>query len=106
MNSIRIIALTAAVSCLASWAGPSLHLSGNYAHADDAWKTEFDDICSKTDEASALPKAELQMLIERCDKLKTRIEALDESARKIYMKRLQVCRDLFVFVLESLSQPN
>ncbi len=71
------------------------------AYAQDDWKTEFEDICSKTNDAMALTKKELKTLIERCDKLKPLIEKLDEAPRKVYLKRLQACRDLFVFVLES-----
>jgi hypothetical protein len=41
--------------------------------------------------------------IRRCDRLKPRIEKLDESAAKVYLKRLRTCRDLFVFMLESSS---
>jgi hypothetical protein len=69
-------------------------------HAQDDWKAEFADICSKTEDPMALTKAEVKQLIERCDKLKPRIEQLDESAAKVYLKRLRMCRDLFAFVLE------
>ncbi|MBI4690755.1 MAG: hypothetical protein HY754_10910 [Nitrospirae bacterium] len=71
------------------------------AYAEDAWKKEFDDVCSKTDNAAGLAKEELKNLIDRCDKLKAVIEKLDESTRKVYLRRLQMCRDLFSFVLES-----
>lgn len=72
-----------------------------FACAEDAWKTEFEDICSKTNDAMALNKEEVKALIDRCDKLKSQIEKLDETARKVYLKRLQMCRDLFVFVRDS-----
>ena len=76
------------------------------AQAEDDWKSEFADICSKTDDPMALPKSEIKKLIDRCDKLKPRIEKLDESTRKVYLKRLQMCRELFAFVLETpASQP-
>ena len=71
------------------------------ACAEDAWKAEFEDICSKTSDAMSLNKEEVRALIDRCDKLKPQIEKLDETARKVYLKRLQMCRDLFVFVLDS-----
>lgn len=71
------------------------------ACAEDAWKTEFEDICSKTNDAISLNKEEVKALIDRCDKLKPQIEKLDETAKKVYLKRLQMCRDLFVFVLDS-----
>ncbi len=71
------------------------------ACAEDAWKAEFEDICSKTNDAMSLNKEEVRALIDRCDKLKPQIEKLDETARKVYLKRLQMCRDLFVFVHDS-----
>jgi hypothetical protein len=81
--------------------GPVYHPRSFTAHAQDDWKAEFGDICSKTDDAMALTITEIKSLIERCDKLKPRIEKLDESTAKVYLKRLQMCKDLFVFVLES-----
>jgi hypothetical protein len=62
---------------------------------------EFEDVCSKTQDAMVIPSGELKNLVDRCDKLKPRIEQLDESQRKVYLKRLQLCRDLYFFVLET-----
>ena len=76
-----------------------------YAYAQDDWKKEFEDICSRTDDAMSFSREELKSLIARCDRLKTVIEQLDESARKVYLRRLQLCRDLLVFVLESKEKP-
>jgi len=39
--------------------------------------------------------------VARCDKLKTVIDAQDESTKKVFRKRLQLCRDLYDFVLKS-----
>jgi hypothetical protein len=44
---------------------------------------------------------ELRHLIARCDALKPRIEKLDEPQRKVTLKRLQMCRDLYAYVLEA-----
>lgn len=71
------------------------------AYAQDNWKPEFDSICSKTQDADTLTVQELKELITRCDALKARIEKLEESHRKVALKRLQMCRDLFVFMLQS-----
>ena len=49
----------------------------------------------------ALPLEELRSLVARSDRLKPQIEKLDESQRKVYLRRLQVCRDLYQFVIES-----
>jgi len=69
-----------------------------YAEAD--WKNEFEDICSKTQDAMLFTTEELRALIDRSDKLKPIIERLDETERKVYLKRLQMCRDLFVYALD------
>ena len=75
--------------------------SRGIADAQDDWKNEFEDICSKTQDSMALTADELKRLVGRCDALRPRIEMLDETQKKVYLKRLQMCRDLFAFVLES-----
>ncbi len=101
MNIIRQALLIAAAGILVMGAGHYPHTQIALASAQDDWRAEFDDICSKTTDAMSLPKDEIKKLVERCDALKPRIEKLDESAAKVYLKRLQRCRSLFVFVLES-----
>jgi hypothetical protein len=81
-------------------AGSGVLAQGPAAATQD-WKKEFEEICAKTQDAMALPMDELKGLVSRCDKLKPRIEKLDESQRKVYSRRLQVCRDLYQFVIES-----
>ena len=71
------------------------------AFAEELWKQEFLDLCSKTDEAMSLSKEELAALLQRGEKLKPAIESLEETPRKVYLKRLQMCINLFSFVLES-----
>jgi hypothetical protein len=45
--------------------------------------------------------SELQLLITRCEKLQKTIEQLDESTRKVFLKRLLMCKNLYQFVLDS-----
>jgi hypothetical protein len=71
------------------------------ANAQDDWRAEFDTLCAKTQDPTTLPVDELRQLVDRCDKLRPRIEKLDETQRKVYLRRLQMCRDLFAFVLQS-----
>ena len=71
------------------------------ACAQDGWREEFDAVCAKTDVAMTLSRDELSDLIGRCDRLKARIEAEEESTRKVYLRRLRMCQDLYRFVLES-----
>jgi hypothetical protein len=99
----RIVCL-AIVSFLVLGTGYPFHPAATAAYAADEWKAEFDDICGRTPDSMALSKDEVKGLIERCDRLKPRIEKLDESTAKVYQKRLKMCRDLFVFVLESRPQ--
>ncbi len=77
------------------------------ALAEEDWQAEYEAICGKTQDAMSLSPAELGGLIERCDKLEPKIESLDGTKKKVYMKRLKMCRDLFSFTLESKekSQP-
>jgi hypothetical protein len=65
------------------------------------WKAEYDSACSKTEIAMTLSREELKTLIAQCDQLKPKIEAEDESTRKVYLRRLQMCRELYKYVLES-----
>jgi hypothetical protein len=96
------IVLTVALSVLC---GMPLLTNGAFAAdvavVQDDWKTEFEDICSKTQDSMAFTTDELKSLVDRCDALKPRIEKLDETQKKVYLKRLQMCRDLLVFVMQS-----
>jgi hypothetical protein len=94
------LGVAAAVSALP---GPVALAQGQAAPAQD-WKKEFEEVCAKTQDAMALPLKELESLVARCDRLKPAIEKLDESQRKVYARRLKVCRDLYQFVIESRVQ--
>jgi uncharacterized coiled-coil protein SlyX len=75
------------------------------AAEERAWLAEFNDICAKTDVAMTLSNEELATLLTRCEQLQPALEAEDPSTRKVYLRRLQQCRDLFRFVLESKTPP-
>jgi hypothetical protein len=65
----------------------------------DGWKREFEAVCSRTDDAMEMSPEELKSAVQRCDRIKPQIELLEPSARKVYLKRLQLCRDLYLYVL-------
>jgi hypothetical protein len=71
------------------------------ACAQEGWREEFDNVCADTDIAMTLSKNELSERIGRCDRLKARIEAEEESTRKVYLRRLQMCQDFYLFMLQS-----
>jgi hypothetical protein len=75
-------------------------LAPGASRAAGDWKTEFEAVCSKTDSSMTLTSAELEDLIVRCDGLAVLIGAEDEITKKVFLKRLQRCRDLFAYVLE------
>ena len=104
MNTIKIViaaflAASATLVCIAPT--PVILFSVRVADAQDEWKTEFETVCARTQDAAGMGADELKNLVERCDKLKPRIEKLDETQRKVYLKRLKMCRDLYAFVLET-----
>ena len=71
------------------------------AQAEENWKAEFEEVCGKTDDSMSMTKEELKALLDRCDKLKPLIEAQEETTRKVYLRRLQMCRDLLAYVFEA-----
>ena len=72
--------------------------------AQEGWKTEYESVCAKTDIAMTLSVEELKGLIAGCDKLKPQIEKEEESTRRVYLRRLKMCRDLYDYVLENKAR--
>ena len=74
------------------------------AYAQQDWKQEYAAVCAKTQNAMTLSSAELENHIERCDKLQERLYELNgsqgETEKKVYTKRLKMCRDLYDFALK------
>ena len=77
-----------------------------HAWPEVPFKHDFEDICSNTSAAESLSVEELNTLIARCDKLRPIIEQSSEPGRTIYLKKLRMCKDLFVYVLESKKAPQ
>jgi hypothetical protein len=79
-------------------------LNAVYAEEQEDWKQEYAEICAKTQNAMELSLAELKDRIERCDKLQERINKLQgpraETEKKVFTKRLKMCRELYNFALE------
>lgn len=86
-------------------AGDLPYFDGDVVYAQESWKAEFDEVCSRTQEATELDADTLKDLIQRCDALKVAIEKLTGAEKKVYLRRLKMCRDLYAFVLESKEHP-
>ncbi len=69
--------------------------------AQETWRKEFNDVCSKTQDAMTFSQEELSELIRRCDALMPQIQKLDETRKKVYLGRLRMCRGLYAYVLDS-----
>ena len=65
------------------------------------WRVEFEAVCAGTDASQSLSREELMERIARCDRLAEKIGAEEATVRKVYLRRLKMCRDLYAFVLES-----
>lgn len=76
-------------------------LTVGVARAEDDWKKEFEAVCAQTDGAMSMTVEQLREYVARCEKIKPAIEALEPSPRKVFLKRLQLCRDLYKYVLDS-----
>jgi len=90
---LAILALCATTAALAPRTGS--------ATAVPDWKAEFADICAHTGNATELSKDDLRSLIARCRKLEPALQKLGETERKVYMWRLEMCRELYEYVLKS-----
>lgn len=80
---------------------PSRAVEGHDAPAAVSWEAAFEAICAKTPEVMAMSREELQAMVAECDRLRPQIEALPETPRKVYRKRLEMTRNLLLFTLEA-----
>ena len=76
--------------------------------AQQDWKQEYATVCAETQNATNLSSEVLREYVGRCDKLHERINELKasegESGKKVYTKRLKMCRDIYKFALDYKSK--
>lgn len=103
MARTSTVLLAAWLGAAAAIAGPDRVGPARARAADPApdWHKEFDAICGRTEEAMMLSTPELEDLVARADRLLPVVEKLGETERKVYLRRLQACRNLFAYVLET-----
>jgi len=98
MKRTILILLCCLMTCSSLSLAPAAAMAAESAPV--GWKAEFDAVCGQTDNAASMSAAELINAIARCDALKPQLEALEATPRKVYLKRLQMCRNLFTYLLE------
>ena len=80
--------------------------TGSYAQQD--WKQEYTTVCAETQNATNLSSEVLRDYVERCDKLQERIKKLEgpqaETEKKVFTKRLKMCRGLYRYALDYKSK--
>lgn len=71
------------------------------AYGEDDWRKEFDLTCAQSNDAMALSMPELQNLIERCNRLEKKIDVQEDTIRRVFLKRLHLCKNLYLFILDA-----
>lgn len=67
---------------------------------EESWQETFEKTCSRSNEAMTMSVEELRSLLESCNALEKVIEKQEPSLRKVYLKRLQLCKNLYAYMLE------
>lgn len=70
------------------------------SNQDGPWKTEFERICAQTEIATSLSEEQLEKLINDADALLDRLREVEDPWAKVYIFRLEKCRDFFEFALQ------
>ena len=82
-------------------------LSPVQAGQEADWKEEYGAVCSETQSAVSFSVEKLQEYIGRCEKLQGRLDELNGSngstAKKVYSRRLKMCRDVYEYTLQYKS---
>ncbi|GEM_PF-6620457 len=68
--------------------------------AEEQWLENFEVFCARSGDVMNLTPAELQGLLTECESYRVRIEALPESPRKVYRKRLSLTCNMVQFALQ------
>lgn len=101
-NCLRFISICFLLLGLAF--GNSFIMNSGSIHAQEDWKQEYADVCAKTQNAMRLSPEELRNYIDRCDTLLQHINELEgpqaATEKKVYTKRVNMCRDLYDFALQ------
>jgi len=99
----KLAIVVSVLVCTLAWPQQLAAQSQPQANAAEqqAFQREFDDVCSRTQGAMSLTRDELKDLVRRCDALAPKLAKLDQSQRKVYKRRLEQCRGLYAYVLDT-----
>ena len=75
-----------------------------YSQASDDFvslEAAFNELCSQTENAQALPVEEITTMIAECDLLKEKITKSSHPKKKVLLFRLNKCRNFLDFILQT-----
>jgi hypothetical protein len=104
-DDVRLLSLAQLLTMLIILGSSPFAAPASAAEDAGAWRLEYDSLCSRTQETESMEEQELAQLVDRCDKLKPRIERLEETERKVFLRRLQLCCDLYRYMLDVKRRP-
>ena len=99
--AILLLAASSALSGVGAAAAPVSHNEAGAEATEQVCRKEFDDVCSKTQDAMSFSTEQLAGLVQRCDALLPKIQKLNDTQKKVYLRRLEQCRGLYAYVLDS-----
>lgn len=70
-------------------------------HAQEDWKTAFDEVCSKVQGADSLSQQEIEDMLKKSDRILPQIQASSDPGKKVYITRLKRCRGVYEFMLDT-----
>lgn len=70
---------------------------------EEPWKNEFNTLCGDTQKAVNLGQDDLKMLITRCEKLYSDLEASEAPQKKAFIYRIEKCKNFYQFLIELLE---
>lgn len=108
MKSIRTVTKTCltAAFCLGLLLTASSASMAEDAQPRPEWVDKYDKLCGQINVAQELSKEELDALIRECDILMGVITKSPEPRKKVYIYRLNLCREYFNYVRQLKDKPE
>lgn len=68
---------------------------------EEAWMNEYNRICANTQVAGSLSAEQIEDLIVKCNALLKEIEASQSPKKKLFIFRIEKCRNFYQYISES-----
>ena len=70
---------------------------------EESWMDEYNSICGDTQKAIKMHSEELNILIDKCDKLLNKIKGSDNPRKKIFIFRIEKCKNFYQYIADSIK---